>query len=531
MTTLYALSGSCSGIGKRPTCGLARGALRQDDVAHLHNAPVQSVLSLVRCQRNLVLQSNLQSFSDNALFGFRSIEQHSLFTQQKITLVPFHKGSFTHCPTKKPSVFVHSTNSFVRHEPQTSYPHNSTNHIYKPTNSIIIKLEFQKQTISSQTTSTKPTVSIREMLSSISAQQAIAILALLAASVQGHVVMTEPTPFEYPVPSAKQAPLDPNGSDFPCKFPAGFSPQTVKVTALQPSGNKLRLKGGATHGGGSCQISLTKDKVPTKDSKWEVIKSIEGGCPSDAPGNLSNDAETPLPEIDYSVPESIAAGEYTLAWTWFNKIGNREMYMNCAPVTIGGGAAKREVAKISKKRQSGLPVMFTANVGAGCSTTEGSDVSFPDPGAELVKGSGVNPGEPVGSCGAAGAPSAGTPSTSTAASGSDSSADQASAPATTPAAAPAPQTPAPQGPAPQAPQAPAPEAPVPAVVTNTGAGGAACSPEGMYVCAADGASFTRCASGVMSAPIPIAAGMKCTPGSDPSNLQMAAVKRAASFGA
>ncbi|ERF75887.1 hypothetical protein EPUS_01253 [Endocarpon pusillum Z07020] len=357
------------------------------------------------------------------------------------------------------------------------------------------------------------------MLSTISAKQAVAILAFLAASVHGHVVMTEPVPFTYPDPNNQQAPLSDSGSDFPCKFQAGITPQTVKVTALQPTGNKLKLKGGATHGGGSCQISLTQDKLPTKDSQWEVIKSIEGGCPSDAPGNLSDNAEEPLPEIEYSIPEGTAAGEYTLAWTWFNKIGNREMYMNCAPVSVGGGAAKREVAKISKKRQSGLPVMFTANIGNGCSTNEGDDVTFPDPGADVVKGSQATPGEPVGSCGAAGAPSADTASTSTPASGSDSGADQAPAPATTSAATPAPQAPAPQ--------APAPQAPAPAAV----AGGAACSPEGMYVCAADGASFTRCASGVMSAPIPIAAGMKCTPGSDASNLQMAAVKRAASFGA
>ncbi len=372
------------------------------------------------------------------------------------------------------------------------------------------------------------------MLSSISAQQAIAILALLATNVHGHVVMMEPTPFEYPVANAKQAPLDKAGADFPCKFPAGHTPQTVKVTALQPTDNTLRLKGGATHGGSSCQISLTQDKIPTKDSKWEVIKSIQGGCPSDAPANLSEDSETPLPEIKYSIPEGIAAGEYTLAWTWFNKIGDREMYMNCAPVTIGGGAAKREVAKISKKRQSGLPVMFTANIGAGCATVPGTDVTFPDPGSEFVQGSGAIPEKPVGSCGAAGAPSTGTGSTSTPASGSDSgagsdsAADSAPAPATTSAAVPAPIEPtqAPQAPTPQAPapQAPAPAAPVPA------AAGAACT-EGNYVCAADGTSFTRCASGVMSAPVPMAAGMKCTPGSDPSILQMAAIKRAVSFGA
>jgi hypothetical protein len=52
----------------------------------------------------------------------------------------------------------------------------------------------------------------------------------------------------------------------------------------------------------------------------------------------------------------------------------------------------------------------------------------------------------------------------------------------------------------------------------------------MFVCAADGSSFTRCISGVMSAPIPMAASVKCTPGQDP-NLKMVATKRAVRFGA
>lgn len=370
------------------------------------------------------------------------------------------------------------------------------------------------------------------MLSSISAKQAIAILAFLAANVHAHVVMVTPAPFSYPDINQKQAPLNEAGSDFPCKFQAGITPKVETITELLPGpdANTLQLKGGATHGGGSCQISLTKDEIPTKDSKWEVIHSIEGGCPADDPGNRSGNSEELLPIFKYSIPDGLAAGRYSLAWTWFNKIGKREMYMNCAPVQIGGGAAKREVAKISKKRQSGLPVMFTANIGNGCSTNEGSDVTFPDPGSNVVKGSKATPGDPVGSCGAAGAPSAGTPSTSTPVSGVDSGANSASAPAATSAAASAPVEPAPQAPQAPAPQAPAPQVPAPAVAVPAAAG-APCSSEGMYVCAADGTSFTRCASGVMSASIPIAAGMKCTPGSDPSTLQMAAIKRAVSFGA
>jgi hypothetical protein len=266
------------------------------------------------------------------------------------------------------------------------------------------------------------------MVFSISAKQATAIIALLCATVSCHVIMIEPTPFEFPVDATKQAPLSEIGSDFPCKFPAGFTPKVAEITTLKPGpdANDLQLKGGATHSGGSCQISLTTDTVPTKNSKWEVIKSIEGGCPSDAEGNLSDSAETLAPLIKFGVPDGMPAGKYTLAWTWFNKSGNREMYMNCAPVQIGGGAAiKREVAKISKKRQTGLPSLFMANIGNGCTTSENSDVTFPDPGENLVRGGKVKPGPPAGSCGAAGAQPAGSPANSTAGAGAGAGAPAA----------------------------------------------------------------------------------------------------------
>lgn len=355
----------------------------------------------------------------------------------------------------------------------------------------------------------------------MTAKLAAAVLAF-TATVHGHVVMTEPAPFEYADPNNKQAPLDKNGLDYPCKFPAGFTPKAQAPSQLRAGkeANTLALMGGATHSGGSCQISITSDLLPTKNSKFEVIKSIEGGCPSDAPGNLSNDASTRLPPIKYTIPAGMAPGKYTLAWTWFNKSGNREMYMNCAPVEIGGAASKREVAKISKKRQTGLPTLFMANVGNGCSTNEGSDVTFPDPGQELEKGAGVTAGEPVGSCGAAGAQPAGTASSSAPADPADPSdpTDAADADATPATATDAPVPVSAPAPAPTSPQG-----------AGAATGGAACSPEGTFVCASDGASFTRCASGVMSAPMPMAPGMKCTPGSD-STLGMSAVKRAVRFG-
>ena len=84
------------------------------------------------------------------------------------------------------------------------------------------------------------------------------------------------------------------------------------------STQQLSFKGSAVHGGGSCQISLTTDNPATKQSKWMVIHSIEGGCPSAAGGNLA-DAPQSTSSADtfpYKIPDGIKPGTYTLAWTW-----------------------------------------------------------------------------------------------------------------------------------------------------------------------------------------------------------------------
>jgi hypothetical protein len=338
-----------------------------------------------------------------------------------------------------------------------------------------------------------------------------AIILACTATVHGHIVMTNPAPYQYPDAAQKQAPLLESGADYPCKFPAGFTPQEQAPADIAFGINSMTLMGGATHSGGSCQISISKDVPPTKNSKFEVLKSIEGGCPSDFPGNLSDNPSEPLPPLSYTVPQSMAAGKYTIAWTWFNKSGNREMYMNCAPVQLKAAGGKRDVAKISKKRQAGLPTMFIANIGNGCGTTEGSDVTFPDPGQDVSKGGKVIPGAPTGQCAAAGVAPASGP--------------------TSPIPAPAP-APAdgnkviPVDPKATNAPAPAPAAPSASAVAD----GGPCAPEGLYVCAADGRSYTRCASGRMTPPMPMSPGVKCAAGTT-AELQMSAGKRGLHFSA
>ncbi|KAJ4255511.1 hypothetical protein NW762_009506 [Fusarium torreyae] len=389
-------------------------------------------------------------------------------------------------------------------------------------------------------------------------------IASLASMTSAHMLMANPKPYGNP----NNSPLEADGSNFPCKGAVndGASGNVYK----QGSKQQLSFTGQAVHGGGSCQVSLTTDKNPTKDSVWKVIKSIEGGCPAkNTPGNLGSnpDAENP-DKYDFTIPEELAAGEYTLAWTWFNHVGNREMYMNCAAITVEGSGG-------SKDHLDSLPDMFVANIGNGCEVLADTDLQFPNPGKDVDKFSDKLT-KPKGSCGkeSSGGGSDGGSGSGYPAPTTPAAQPQPTQPATTPSAAPAdPAAPsaAPSAPAdgsgsgsgdgsgagsgsggsysapavpggafitvsqpaasqPTATQAPAaPSAPADGSGSGSGSGdgsdsgsgsgsgsggfsaGTACTVEGEWNCIS-GSTFQRCASGAWTAAQGLSSGVTCTPG-------------------
>lgn len=222
------------------------------------------------------------------------------------------------------------------------------------------------------------------------------VASTLLSTVHGHLFIQEPAPIEG---SAPKDPLDPSGSNFPCHGIA--LPGSGGQSMAAGSSNKLtfQLDGGvntAVHGGGSCQLSVTyeTDAEKIKDpANWRVIHSIEGGCPTNAPGNLDVTGAYPCGDpmasgqecvnsFDFNMPEDMPSGQATLAWTWFNTIGNREMYMNCAAVDISGGSDDTSF-------YNELPQMFVANLAAinSCPTTEETNVKFPNPGNSVESSS------------------------------------------------------------------------------------------------------------------------------------------------
>jgi hypothetical protein len=98
-----------------------------------------------------------------------------------------------------------------------------------------------------------------------------------------------------------RAPLDPSGSDYPCKgyhaligTPSGSSVASWEAGSAQA----FTVEGTITHNGGSCQASISQDGGLT----FKVLKSFIGNCPA---------PNTPFPFV---VPKEAKVGGAIFAW-------------------------------------------------------------------------------------------------------------------------------------------------------------------------------------------------------------------------
>jgi hypothetical protein len=223
---------------------------------------------------------------------------------------------------------------------------------------------------------------------------AAALLALVA-TVSSHMVLAYPPALRYKGNPYVQLtdrdysitdPLMGDGSNFPCKgYQSDIGGNSGSSVATWAAGGhyNFTITGSTTHNGGSCQVSLSYDKGKT----FTTIHSYIGGCPTISP---------PGGSFDFAIPPDAPTGAALFAWTWFNNIGNREMYMSCASVTIvgSGSGIRRQVTNITFSTR---PSIFVANLQNGCTTIENTDISFPDPGPDVTNVT-VHPGGVIGTC-------------------------------------------------------------------------------------------------------------------------------------
>lgn len=146
------------------------------------------------------------------------------------------------------------------------------------------------------------------------------ILILFAALASGHIVLKTPKPYKFPAYGPSN-PINPTGSDWPCKIPGGTGKLQIDGTPTfmvvgQPQSLSFERGNGAVHGGGSCQVSLLPGFEPSKtNADFRVIKSIEGGCPAmNQEGNLAEGQDPNT--YNFTIPAETPAGDYTLSWTW-----------------------------------------------------------------------------------------------------------------------------------------------------------------------------------------------------------------------
>jgi hypothetical protein len=116
--------------------------------------------------------------------------------------------------------------------------------------------------------------------------------------------------------------IAPDFFQFPCK---GFNRGPV-TTEIYDNRVKTTLEGQAIHEGGHCQFGITYD-----EKTFLVIKTIYNNC-------LINSMT-----YDIELPDNIPMGQSVFFWTWINKIGNREYYMECADIFINNNNTNLDI--------------------------------------------------------------------------------------------------------------------------------------------------------------------------------------------
>ncbi|CAJ2501912.1 Uu.00g047650.m01.CDS01 [Anthostomella pinea] len=356
---------------------------------------------------------------------------------------------------------------------------------------------------------------------------AAALVAFLGAA-DAHMIMKNPKPFGNP----DNSPL--TTSNYPCKLsgdPATFYNKAgIDNTMAIGEKQTLEFTGSAVHGGGSCQLAITTDKAPSVSTSWQVILSIEGGCPA-------KDGTSPS-TYDFEIPSSVAAGDYIFAWTWMSKLaGQPEYYMNCAPITLTGGTAKRSANETMDlfPRDGDLPELFVANLAQinDCKTAQSSDTEFPNPGSVVQKPNAAAKFAPVtgsncvpkgakeaapASGGSDSGSSASSTSSATQAASSTTTATQAATGFVTSTTSAATTSVADATSATSATEVPSQTASTPASGSSsapasglTGGMSGACTSEGMFNCVG-GSTYQQCASGSWTALQAMPATTKCQEG-------------------
>ncbi|KAI8321090.1 hypothetical protein GQ54DRAFT_250612, partial [Martensiomyces pterosporus] len=189
-----------------------------------------------------------------------------------------------------------------------------------------------------------------------------ASIAALAASAMAHMDMISPCP-RYS-PQGENCPAVPAGQslDYSMSSPLGASEPLCKHTtpfatpsATWSAGQSVTVKfapGGAPHGGGHCQFSLSYDGGKT----FVVVHEELEHCFFNGAADVR--------QYTFNLPSNLPSSDKAVfAWTWVNAVGNREFYMNCADVAIKGTSSSYTGKEVTIANHNGYPTIpeFSGN--------------------------------------------------------------------------------------------------------------------------------------------------------------------------
>ncbi|KAF2771696.1 hypothetical protein EJ03DRAFT_250225, partial [Teratosphaeria nubilosa] len=200
---------------------------------------------------------------------------------------------------------------------------------------------------------------------------AAALAANIFSAANAHLIMQNPVPFG--VDTLDNSPLvdaaiGSSGSNYPCKQRTGVYDITAMNNMKVGDTQLLDFKGSASHGGGTCELVYTTDLEPTANTTFKLFQTYQGNCPTSSDGNGGTNPFT------FTLPQGTPNGRMTLAWIWYNYEGNREIYMNCAPLHVTGGSDTKDF-------YDSLPNAYIINLpSSSCSTPENEAVIIPNPG-------------------------------------------------------------------------------------------------------------------------------------------------------
>ncbi|KXX79871.1 hypothetical protein MMYC01_202410 [Madurella mycetomatis] len=176
---------------------------------------------------------------------------------------------------------------------------------------------------------------------------------LLLGHIHGHMIMNTPVPYNLDIqPLLQVGPVSGGQYPFPCHNHYSFTSRTLVEAG---SGTLVNFTSGAQHGGakfktiytiiGGCPAVFTDEQHHLPIAGLDRNRREDGEhCGDDQGINCIRQFMIPIPNL--------WNGPATFAWTWSNKLGNKEM--NCAPVNITVGTGDLKLI-------DDLPDIFVAN--------------------------------------------------------------------------------------------------------------------------------------------------------------------------